>query len=214
MSHLNEDKKWPFGHLRMFAYDALIIDPPVKYVMYSDAGYEKAPEAQYQTMTDDELLALPVDLLAGRDCLLFLWATWPRLDFAHELRKAWKFRHITGGVWNKRTATGKLRVGPGYNMRTVNEPFIIARFGDCQQRLTDQRNMIGDIEEIPPEEFGSYRIEGLAREHSRKPVEARQLVERMTPHAFRAELFAREPWPGNDVWGNEVTKFETLEETT
>lgn len=46
-----------------------------------------------------------------------------------------------------------------------------------------------------------------AREHSRKPPEARAMLERMTPRAWRCELFAREPWPGNEVWGNETDKF-------
>ena len=34
------------------------------------------------------------------------------------------------------------------------------------------------------------------------------MIERLLPRAYACELFAREPWPGNDVWGNETTKFE------
>jgi N6-adenosine-specific RNA methylase IME4 len=77
-------------------------------------------------------------------------------------------------------------------MRTACEPFILARMGKAQARLTDVPNVI-----IQP-----------AREHSRKPDQMRQIVERMTPNAFRAELFARGAWAGNDVWGNETEKFE------
>lgn len=198
---------WPFGNLQMFKYGGLLIDPPWPYEMYSEAGYHKAPEAQYSTMSKDDLLKLPIDLLAGRDCILFMWYTWPHWSFACELIAAWKFRPITGGVWLKRTQSGKLRMGTGYQMRTVNEPFVIARFGDCQRRLPAQPNAIGAVDAIPPEEIGSITIEGLAREHSRKPPEARDLLTRMTPQYFRAELFAREAWDGNEVWGNEADKF-------
>jgi N6-adenosine-specific RNA methylase IME4 len=182
---------WPFGQLRMFGYGAILIDPPWSYKMRTPRGYAKSPEAQYATMADDEILALPVGQLAQRDCLLFMWAVWPKLPLALDCIKAWGFSYVTGGPWVKRTPSGKLRWGTGYCMRTVNEPFLIARLGEPQARLTNVPNI----------------IEAEAREHSRKPPEARQTVERMTPHAFRCELFAREPWPGNDVWGNETDKF-------
>lgn len=201
---------WVFGHLKAMGYGAILIDCPWRYKMRSAKGYEKAPEAQYPTMSDEDILALPVADLAQRDCIIFMWATWPRLDFAHECRKKWGANHITGGVWLKRSAGGGLRMGPGYVLRTVCEPFIIARFGESQERLTDQINAIaGDPKQlrIMPDEIGGIAIDGLAREHSRKPPQARQLLERLTPRAFRCELFGREPWPGNDVWGNEANKF-------
>lgn len=201
-------RPWPFGHLRMFGYMGLLVDPPWRYQMRSENGYDKAPEGQYPTMSDEELLALPVNQLAGRECVMVLAAVWPRIDFAMECVKAWGFNHVTGGAWLKRASKGALRMGPGYCLRTVCEPFIVARVGDAQAELTDVINAIGEVQRrIPVDEIGSITIEGLAREHSRKPPEYRQLLERLTPQAFRAELFAREPWPGNDVWGNEVNKF-------
>jgi len=200
-------KPWPFGHLRMFGYDGLLIDAPWRYEMRSEAGYEKSPEAHYETMADEELMALPVDQLAGRTCVILMCATWPRLDFAMRLGAAWNLRYITGGAWLKRAGNGALRMGTGYTFRTVCEPFLIFRFGEPQADLTDLRNAIGELDAVPVDEIGSITIDALAREHSRKPPEFRQLLERLTPHAFRAELFAREPWPGNEVWGNETSKF-------
>lgn len=199
--------EWPFGHLRMFGYMGILADPPWRYEMRSAAGYEKSPEAQYETMTDEELLALPVSQLAGRECILVMPAIWPRIDFAVQLLKAWEFNLITGGVWLKRAGQGALRMGTGYTMRTVCEPFLIGRVGEPQVRLTNLRNAIGELGAISLDDVGSVTIDALAREHSRKPPEYRQLLERLTPRAFRCELFAREPWPGNDVWGREVNKF-------
>lgn len=179
---------WPFGHLRPMGYGAIYADPPWSYRMYSEAGHAKSPEAHYATMADEDILALPVGDLAQRDCVLFLWAVWPKLPLAIECVRRWGFTYVTGGAWAKRTASGKLRWGTGYTLRSVCEPFIIARNGKSQARITDMSNL----------------IEAVAREHSRKPPEGRAIVERMSPQAFRCELFAREPWPGNDVWGFEA----------
>jgi len=179
---------WPFGHLRPMGYGAICADPPWSYEMYSAKGHAKSPEAHYATMADNDILALPVGDLAQRDCLLWLWAVWPKLPLAVECVRRWGFTHVTGGAWVKRTKNGKLRWGTGYTLRSVTEPFLIARNGRPQARTTDIVNL----------------IEAEARGHSAKPREARDIVELMTPAAFRCELFAREAWPGNDVWGHEA----------
>ena len=54
-------------------------------------------------MSIDELCALPVGKLAKKDCLLFLWATFPQLPEALQLIKAWGFTFKTVAfVWLKR----------------------------------------------------------------------------------------------------------------
>ena len=54
-------------------------------------------------MSIDELCALPVKRLAEKDCLLFLWATFPQLPEALQLIKAWGFQFKTVAfVWLKR----------------------------------------------------------------------------------------------------------------
>ena len=48
----------------------------------------------------DELCALPVETLAAKDCLLFLWATFPMLPEALRLIQAWGFTFKTVAfVW-------------------------------------------------------------------------------------------------------------------
>lgn len=182
---------WPFGDLKTFGYGAILADCPWSYSMRTPNGYGKSPESQYQTMDDEALKALPVRDLAQKDCLLVMWAIWPRLPFAFEVMQAWGFKYITGGSWVKRTAYGKIRWGTGYTLRSGCEPFLVGRIGEPQGQPRNILNV----------------IDAVAREHSRKPPEMRAMVEAMTPHAFRCELFAREAWPGNDVWGNETEKF-------
>jgi N6-adenosine-specific RNA methylase IME4 len=42
------------------------------------------------------------------------------------------------------------------------------------------------------------------REHSRKPDEAYELIERIYPDLPKIELFARNARPGWQAWGNQV----------
>lgn len=187
--------EWPFDPLRPFAYGAMIADPPYAYEMRSEKGYGKSPEAHYRTMPEAEIAALPVGQLAGRDCLLWCWSTWPHLEVALRVIKAWGFVYKTGGSWTKLTRTGKRAMGGGYILRSSTEPFLIATIGEPATRSKSVRNL----------------IESERREHSRKPPEARQMVEKLRPDAFAVELFAREPWPGNDVWGLETDRFSVGE---
>jgi len=43
------------------------------------------------------------------------------------------------------------------------------------------------------------------REHSRKPDEAYEMIERMYPELPKIELFARNARPSWAAWGNQVT---------
>lgn len=184
---------WPFGDLRMMGYGAILADPPWSYEMRSEKGYEKSPEAHYDTLSDDDIAASPVHLLAGGDCLLVMWAIWPKLDVALRVMSAWGFRYKTGGAWHKRAARGKTAFGTGYILRSACEPFLVGTIGNPPIGSRSVRNI----------------IDAKRRDHSRKPAEMRAMVEALTPSAFRCELFAREPWPGgNDVWGNQTDRFE------
>lgn len=183
---------WPFGDLMPIKYGAILADPPWAYAMRSDKGYEKSPEAHYDTMPESALADLPVGHLAGGDCLLFLWSTWPHLPQALRVMAAWGFTYKTGGSWTKRTPTGKAAFGTGYILRSSTEPFLIGTIDNPKIHDRAVRNL----------------IEAERREHSRKPAQAREMLERLCPDVFCAELFAREPWPGHDVWGNQTGKFE------
>lgn len=182
---------WPFGDLIPMKYGAILVDPPWAYAMRSEKGYAKSPEAHYKTMPIEEIKALPVSYLAAPDCLLFLWSTWPHLPQAIDVMAAWGFTYVTGGDWVKRTASGKLAFGTGYLLRSSSEPFLVGKIGAPEIRSRRERTV----------------IEAIRREHSRKPAEMRAMIERLLPRSHLVELFAREPWPGHDVWGNETARF-------
>ena len=191
----------PFAELTPFKYGVILADPPWAYAMRSEKGYAKSPEAHYDTMPIDQIKALPVADLAAGDCLLILWSTWPHLVQALEVMAAWGFTYKTGGAWVKRTASGKTAFGTGYLLRSASEPFLVGTIGNPPIRSRSERNVIETVEDFPA------LIDAERREHSRKPPQMRDMIERLLPDRFAVELFAREAWPGHDVWGNETGTF-------
>lgn len=199
--------KWPFGGLRPFSYDLQFIDPPWPTEMRSARGEQKSAARYYGSMSWAELMALPVGQLASARCVAVVFCTWPLLlnggdpkrhfkgaDASHSpvgaCLKAWGFRYVTGGAWHKKTKHGKTAFGTGYRLRSACEPFLIGTIGS-PATTRSERNL----------------IEGLAREHSRKPEEAYAFCERWYPGARRVELFSRTSRPGWDTWGLEAGKF-------
>jgi N6-adenosine-specific RNA methylase IME4 len=189
MSH---DPTWPFGALEPGAYGAILADPPWSFTVRSVKGLGRSPERHYPTMSLDALRALPVGKLAGRDCMLFMWTTWPHLEAAFALIRAWGFTYKTAAPWVKTTKDGTgVSMGLGYVLRSATEPLLVASRGHPSVGSRKERGVI-----LAPR-----------REHSRKPAEARRLVERLRPGERTCELFAREPWAGHEVWGNETGHF-------
>lgn len=183
---------WFFDPLLPLHYEMIVIDCPWDHEAYSEKGLGKSQHAHYDTMTDEEIYSLPVGQLASMDSLLLAWSTAPRLDRALEAVRRWGFQYKSYLVWRKTTRSGKVRMGPGYRVRTTGEIVIVATLGNPKQAFA------------PPTIF-----DGIAREHSRKPDEFYGLCDRVMPHARRADVFARESRPGWHAFGNEVTKFNS-----
>lgn len=180
-----------FDPLKPFKYDILVVDPPWLFDLRSEAGEEKSPQAQYDCMTRDQIRALPVGELCGPNSWLFLWTCAPLLPFAIECVAAWGFTYKSRMTWRKTTRNGKVRVGPGYVVRSMTEDVLIATIG--RPSYTHALPSIFD---------------GLAREHSRKPDSFYALIEDFAPRAWRADVFTRETRDGWDAFGNEATKFD------
>lgn len=183
---------WPFKGLEPGSYRLIMADPAWSFENWSVKGEKKNAKAKYRCMPLDDIKRLPVRLLAAPDCVLWLWATNPMLDQAFEVIRAWGFTYKTGGSWEKMTKNGKQSFGPGYILRTSNEPYLIATVGKPK---TSKRVRT------------SFR--GYVRGHSRKPLEGYRHAEELMLHQGpMLELFSRETQPGWDVWGDEVGKFD------
>lgn len=191
---------WPFGDLKPLSYDVILADPPWDFETWSAAGQGKSQHQHYDVMSMENLRSLPVSHLGRGDCLLMMWCCWPSLDQALGLLKDWGFRYVTGGSWHKRTVHGKSAFGTGYVLRSATEPYLIGTLGS-PETARNIRNVI-ETEDLDV-------IDAARREHSRKPDQQYDILERLLPRAMRrAELFARSTRPGWDGWGNDTGKFD------
>jgi N6-adenosine-specific RNA methylase IME4 len=136
------------------------------------------------TVYTGAVCALPVPSLATRDAVLFMWTTAPHLRESFDVLVAWGFEYKTNIVWVKD------KIGLGYFVRNQHALLLVATRGDMLSPLTANR---------PPSVISAPR-----REHSRKPDEAYEMIERMYPELPKIELFARQERPGWRQWGNEV----------
>ena len=174
----------------MFGYDLIVADPPWNFENYSEAGTAKGADPHYAVMELDDIKALRVGELARGDCLLMMWATGCMLPQALDVMKTWGFVYKSEMIWNKRTRSGKWRVGTGYRVRTMHEPCLLGTIGNPQHKPF-------------PSAF-----DGLAREHSRKPEEFYQLLDSHAPDlTWRADVFTRTRRKGWNAFGNERNKF-------
>ena len=185
--------------LPLFAYDLVMADPAWPFDVYSQKGIAKSPEAHYDTMSFDDIEALRVGDLLAPGGVMLLWCTWPLIERQAACMRRWGVEPKTGGAWAKRTASGKLRWGTGYILRSVCEPFLIGTLPNAGVRGASLPNLIETVEDA--------LVDGLAREHSRKPEEIYSLLEKLSPNARRADIFSRQRRPGWDAWGNEADKF-------
>lgn len=85
-------------------YNIIYADPPWSY---KDKGCNGNAAQQYPLMTDADICALPVKDIAATDCVLFMWATYPKLPTALDVIKAWGFSYKTIGFqWIKQNRSG------------------------------------------------------------------------------------------------------------
>lgn len=200
----------PFEQLQFGGYDLIMIDPPWPTKRRSPKGEAKSFVQHYGSMPFQAIAALPVQDLMAPSSLMVMWVPWglvlhggdPLKHYAGadagrslpgEIIHGYGLRFVTGGVWTKRTVTGKLAFGCGYRVRDSCEPFLIAVKGSPLSSRSE-RNV----------------IDGLRREHSRKPEEAFAWCERFMPAASKLELFSRRTRPGWATWGYEAGKFDPV----
>lgn len=184
--------RWHFDGLRQGFYELIVADPPWPYELRSEKGETKSHAAHYGVMPLDEIKALRVGELARMPCILMLWAISSMLPEALDVMRAWGFVFKSELVWRKTTRRGKVRVGPGYRIRTMHEPVLLGVLGNPKHKP-----------------FPSL-FDGLAREHSRKPDEFYALCEKHYPARWSVDLFSRQNRPGWDAWGFEAGKFDPI----
>jgi N6-adenosine-specific RNA methylase IME4 len=177
-------------------FNVILADPPWSFKTYSNKGKGKGAEQHYNTMTLEQIKAMPVKRLAKADCVLLLWVTFPLLQEGIETMKAWGFEYKTCAfAWMKKNSKSKgLFAGMGYYTRANVEICLLGTRGS-PNKFRKAKNI-------------KQAILSRRREHSRKPDCVHQRIEKLFKGPY-VELFARTPRDGWVTWGNQTQKFES-----
>jgi N6-adenosine-specific RNA methylase IME4 len=161
-------------------FATIVIDPPWSWDDEGDADQFGRARPTYGTMSNEELLALPVDKFADTDCHLYLWITNRSLPKGFQLLESWGFRYVTCITWVKPS------FGMGNYFRGQTEHLLFGVKGS--QML--KRHDVGTVLQAPRGPKG----------HSSKPIESYDLIESCSPGPY-LELFARSQRPDWTSWG-------------
>jgi N6-adenosine-specific RNA methylase IME4 len=138
----------------------------------------------------DWIRRLPIKDLVAEDAGLALWVYGPMLPEALDVMDSWGFHYKSDlFTWEKVTNAGDPAFGTGYYTRKSTEQLLYATRGRGLRRI--DRGV-------------SQCIRAPRREHSRKPDEVIEGLERLFGPVRRLELFARRQRLGWEAWGNEV----------
>lgn len=160
-------------------YSVIYADPPWQYD-FSRSDSRKI-ENHYSTLDASGIAALPVSDIAASECILFMWATAPKIKEALQVMEGWGFEYKTQFVWVKD------KIGMGYYCRGQHELLFVGKRGNIAPPI--------------PENRVSSVLHGKRTEHSRKPANVRRIIESMYPENSKIELFARDAPDGWDTWG-------------
>lgn len=171
-------------------FDLLYADPAWDFVTRSAKGQGRSPGSHYKTMDFNSMCRLRVKDIAAPDAGLALWVYGPRLPDAIELMERWGFSFKSDLLtWVKTTPTGKFAFGMGYFTRKGTEQLLYGTRGRGLKRADKAVRQC---------------LVAERREHSRKPDEAAEALERLFGPVRRIELFARQRRLGWTSWGNEL----------
>ncbi len=179
-------------------FDVILADPPWRFKNWTMQAQAKKDEkwarrngrSPYAVMTTEDIAGLPVGDIAAKDCILFLWATYPKLPDAFEVMAGWGFTYKSVAfTWVKNNPSGVgFKLGLGYWTRGNPEIVLLGTRGKPKRVCNRVPNLV---------------IAPVSR-HSRKPDDVHVRIEQLMGDLPRVELFARRPYPGWVTVGNDI----------
>lgn len=164
-------------------YKVILADPPWSY---QNKGRGSA-SGQYDCMGLKDICNLKVQEIADKDCVLFLWATFPLLPEAIQVMNSWGFKYKSGLSWVKKTKNNKDQFGPGFIFRSCSELLLVGFKGKPKVKNRSTRNFI----------FAT------ATGHSIKPDCQYSMIEKLFDGPY-LEIFARRSWRNWTGIGNQI----------
>jgi len=177
-------------------FGTILVDPPWQF---QNRTGKVAPEhkrlSRYTTLGVNEIKSLPISEAAEEVSHLYLWVPNALLPWGIEVMQAWGFQYKSNLVWHKiRKDGGSDGRGVGFYFRNVTELLLFGTRGKNARTLKPGRTQV------------NY-LSSRKREHSRKPDQLQDDLERMCPGVRRCELFARRRRPGWDCWGDQIENW-------
>lgn len=175
-------------------YGVVYADPPWQF---QNRTGKVAPEhkrlMRYETMTLEDIKALPVQSIIGEKCHLYLWVPNALLPDGLTVMETWGFEYKGNIVWEKVRKDGQPDGrGVGFYFRNVTELLL---FG-IKKKSAPNRT-------LGPARSQVNLVRAMKREHSRKPDEIIPIIEACSAGP-RIELFARGDRDGWDMWGDQA----------
>jgi N6-adenosine-specific RNA methylase IME4 len=158
-------------------YKTILADPPWKY----GKGWGWGAGEYYNLMSLEDIKNLPVNNLAEENAHLYLWCPNGMIPQGLEVMQSWGFKFKTILTWVKNRSIF------GYYFKGQSEQILFGVKGKLAPQDRKQVTILN----------------GVVRNHSRKPDEQYGVIEKISP-APRIELFARHKKQGWDCFGNEV----------
>lgn len=170
-------------------FSAIAADPP--WAERGGGKIKRGADRHYPLMRTPDIIHTMLSAPCWRpadNAHLYLWVTNNFLPDGLLVMKALGFRYITMVTW------AKDRIGLGQYRRGQTESFLFGVRGRLPAEVKTESTLLGG---------------GLLprTEHSRKPPEFFESVERASPGPY-LEMFSRAPRDGWSVWGNEVEFVE------
>ena len=178
-------------------YRTIVADPPWAAVLRPPIRYDgnATAENSYGTMTNEEIMAMPVGLWVQDNAHLYLWTLNSNMVAAHKVAAAWGFEVKTIITWVKGRVNGRglvQHIGLGHYFRNSTEHIL---FG--------VRGSMGTMAVDAPTAFIAER-----HAHSEKPAAFYDMVEHMSPGPY-LDVFARKQRFQWDTFGDEAFDFRT-----
>ncbi|KEJ83152.1 MT-A70 family protein [Oxytricha trifallax] len=145
-------------------------------VVMMDPAYRIKQQVPYPTLSDSEILALPIEKVQDRG-ILILWFVNQKKDLARQFLREHGYDEVEKGEWIKLTANSKLHKGSGMYTAHNNETFLIGKKGS-----------ISDIMKYHVTDNVLFSKTG---KHSEKPECIYDFIQQMAPDRLNLEVFAR-----------------------
>lgn len=173
----------------------VMADPPWQF---QNRTGKVAPEhkrlTRYPTLPLKDICDIPVKDCVEDNAHLYLWVPNALLEEGLKVMKAWGFEYKANIVWHKIRKDGEPDGrGVGFYFRNTTELIL---FG-----------VRGHMRTLAPGRSQVNIIKTMKREHSRKPDEQYDLIQRCSPGPY-LEIFGRGQRDGWAVFGNQAEDYE------